>query len=156
MGTPNLASTNKSNGLAVISPKLASKSPSEIALRQWFVTFAELKREEFSKIFIDVWCEALNDLDPELIEFACRTYFRWMKFFPMPGDIREIAEAEKEKRLAETHRQEELKRNEEYLQQRAKWERADASNAGSKLENMANAIATGSQHRGIRRYRDSE
>jgi hypothetical protein len=104
----------------VCMPKLAVHSASEIALRQWFVRFAELKREEFHKPFIDLWCEALSDLEPGLIEFACRAYFRSMKFFPMPGDIREIAEEEKQNRLIEVHRQEELRRNAEYLQRESK------------------------------------
>ncbi len=102
--------------------------------------FATLKGEEFHKPYIDLWCEALDDLEPELIEFACRTYFRGMKFFPMPGDIREIAEIEKDKRRLEEHRQGELKRNEEYLQQRAT-ERANAE------ERWQQARARGERYR---------
>jgi hypothetical protein len=116
METLSSALPNRRSELAVCAPRLVSKSDSEVALRQWFVRFAELKREEFHKPFIDLWCEALSDLEPELIEFACRTYFRGMKFFPMPGDIREIAELEKNHRLVEAHQQEELRRNAEYLQ----------------------------------------
>jgi biotin carboxylase len=119
MEAPSSVSTSRRSELAVCAPRLASKSASEVALRQWFVRFAELKREEFHKPFIDLWCEALSDLEPELIEFACRIYFRSMKFFPMPGDIREIAEKEKHNRLIEVHRQEELRRNAEYLQREA-------------------------------------
>ena len=60
--------------------------------------FAELKREEFQKHYIDLWCDALSDLTPEWVEFGCRVYFRSMKFFPMPGDIREIVEEEQQHR----------------------------------------------------------
>ena len=98
MGTPSQASPSRTSELAVLSPRLVSKSPAEISLREWFVRFATLKCEEFHKTFIDLWCEALSDLDLEWIEFGCRTYFRSMKFFPMPGDIREIVEQEKQSR----------------------------------------------------------
>jgi hypothetical protein len=98
MGTPNPALPSRSNELAVFAPRLASRPAPEIAIRKWFVIFAELKREEFTKTFIDLWCEALSDLELEWIEFGCRVYFRSMKFFPMPGDIREIVEEEKQSR----------------------------------------------------------
>lgn len=88
---------SKGNVLAVCSPKLASKSPTEIVLRQWFVRFCEIAEKEFHKPFIDLWCQALNDLDPEWVEFGCRSYLRVMKFFPKPGDIRELIEKEKER-----------------------------------------------------------
>jgi hypothetical protein len=98
MVTVDLVSPNKTSELAVSSSRLASKPPSEITLRQWFVKFATLKREEFHKTFINLWCEALRDIEPHWIEFGCQLYFRSMKFFPMPGDIREINDQEKRSR----------------------------------------------------------
>jgi len=82
----------------VCSPKLASKSPIEVALRQWFVRFCEIAEKEFHKPFIDLWCEALSDLDLDSIEFGCRSYLRGMKFFPKPGDIRELIDKERERK----------------------------------------------------------
>jgi hypothetical protein len=98
----NLVSTNKTNVLAACSNKPALEmSPTENSLRQWFARFCEVAEREFHKPFVDLWCGGLNDLTPAEVEFGCRAYLRVMKFFPKPGDIRELIDREKEKRLSE-------------------------------------------------------
>lgn len=96
----NQASRSSSSELAVFSPKLALKSATEIALRQWFVKFCVIAEREFHRTFIDLWCEALNDIEVEWVEFGCRAYLKGMKFFPKPGDIRDLIDREKENRLS--------------------------------------------------------
>jgi hypothetical protein len=81
----------QTSAITAISPLPVSTST---ILREWVVKFASLAEKEVSKPFIALWCEALSDLEPEWIDFACRKYMRSMKFLPKPGDIREIVEQE--------------------------------------------------------------
>lgn len=85
------------NAIATISSKPIFRS-TDTLLREWVVKFASIAEKGLSKPFITLWCEALSDLEPEWIEFACRQYMRSMKFMPKPGDIREIIETEKRNR----------------------------------------------------------
>jgi hypothetical protein len=100
MATAKSALPSKDSALAVISRPLATRSESEQLLREWIVKFAEIAERELTSVWVDLWVEALRDLEPEWIEFGCRAYLRSMKFFPKPGDIRELIELEKENRLA--------------------------------------------------------
>jgi hypothetical protein len=59
--------------------------------REWVITFAELYRvslKERGPRFVDLWVAAVSDLDPAVLDAACKRTMQTCKFFPTPADIR--------------------------------------------------------------------
>jgi hypothetical protein len=78
------------NALAEILPS-RDYSQTEKLARKWIVTFAELfctSLEDRGPRFVDLWVSALSDLEPGILDAACRRATQSCKFFPMPAEIR--------------------------------------------------------------------
>jgi hypothetical protein len=80
------------SALLTICATQASKSSADAVSRKWIVIFAELHFREVSSEFIDIWCRALADIDPELLDRACERAVQTCRFFPTPADIRAAIE----------------------------------------------------------------
>jgi hypothetical protein len=76
------------NAHAAISLPPDSRSTDAI-VRRWVVAIAELCGKELTKPLIDLWCQLLSDLEPELLDRALEDTARTCtRFFPTPGEIR--------------------------------------------------------------------
>lgn len=76
--------------LEVISPRQDCNRSERIA-REWAVTFAELyciALVDRGPRFVDLWVSALADLEPNVLDAACRRAMEVCKFFPSPAEIR--------------------------------------------------------------------
>ena len=79
-------------GLAAIS--LRRDSTDRVA-REWAVALAELfsvSLTERGPRFVDLWVSALVDLEPHILDAACRRSMQTCKFYPMPAELRRLAE----------------------------------------------------------------
>jgi hypothetical protein len=66
------------------------------------VIFAEIHYRAISVEFVAIWCHALADIEPELLDRACEYACKHCKFFPTPADIRgQIDQAESNARKIE-------------------------------------------------------
>lgn len=82
------------NALETISPRRAYSQTERLA-RQWMVTFAELfcvSLKDRGPRSVDLWVSALADLEPQILEAACRRAMQICKFFPTPAEIRAAIE----------------------------------------------------------------
>jgi hypothetical protein len=89
--------------LTTISSPQKSDRTDRLA-REWVVTFAELYRvslKERGPRFVDLWVFALSDLEPAVLDAACKRAMQTCKFFPTPAEIREHIDRTKEIALAE-------------------------------------------------------
>jgi hypothetical protein len=92
----------RESALLTIYATPASKSSADAVARKWVVIFAELHSRAVSGEFVEIWCRALADIEPDLLDRACEQTLKTCKFFPTPADVRAlIDEAESNARKIE-------------------------------------------------------
>jgi hypothetical protein len=80
----------QTNVLAEISSQQDSDQTERFA-REWAATFAELfcvSLADRGPRFVNLWVSALSDLDPHVLDAACKRATQTCKFFPTPAEIR--------------------------------------------------------------------
>lgn len=82
-----------SSALTTISEQQIS---SKRIARQWLVQFAEITQKGITPALANIWAEQLADIEPKQLERCCGQLMKTWKvgFLPVPGNIRELAEAE--------------------------------------------------------------
>ena len=75
------------NELATILPRPDSRSTDAI-VRRWIVVIAELCSKELTTSIVELWCELLSEIEPELLERALEETAKTCRFFPTPGEVR--------------------------------------------------------------------
>lgn len=75
------------NAMSKISA-LPVSEPLEKVVSKWLVKFCSIFSKELTPLLIATWCEALSDLDPQVVDKACLQVARNAEFFPNPGTVR--------------------------------------------------------------------
>jgi hypothetical protein len=88
------------NELAITSHSLGYAA-TDLVAKQWLAQFAELygvNLVDRGERFVKLWVAALSDLEPEILDAACRKAIQTCKFFPMPAEIRAHVETGEDSR----------------------------------------------------------